>query len=338
MLKPNSGVVITGSGAKIEAGITQIFDLTASGATGVAGTWNVPNWNPYWFGAVGDGETADTVPFQAAVNLSTANGKTEIELLGGKSYLVNTLTGASGIVFIGDSVTMSGTASIKPVSLSYLNDGRTLIVSSGTGNILKTKIITAALRNEGAGWYVIYGGKAHNYTGITSVSEDASKITITYDFTAENIMSFICTPDETMIQEKIQVGATVGVSSADIYLSQNKSSGGYVYYDGAAWQSSTDETVTLAFNAGILTITHPSITGLKANVHCRNGVHLATIGALSATTTEIYIRDYAGALVTTADTNMLFYYERVSSNLYIDPTTYTSGTGNIWVYGVMEVE
>lgn len=63
MLKPESGVVITGARARIEAGLYQIFDLSASGTTGLAGTWMTEKAYPQWFGAVGDGTTVDKTAF-----------------------------------------------------------------------------------------------------------------------------------------------------------------------------------------------------------------------------------------------------------------------------------
>jgi hypothetical protein len=60
-IKMANGKAITGVSASIEAGSgQQIFDLSLSGSSGVAGTWKVEKLYPHWFGAVGaDGDYTD---------------------------------------------------------------------------------------------------------------------------------------------------------------------------------------------------------------------------------------------------------------------------------------
>jgi len=67
MLKPKSGVTITGSNAKLESGLHQIFDLTLGGAVG--GTWDIKEVYPEWFGAFG-GTTDDYIPITNAINFA----------------------------------------------------------------------------------------------------------------------------------------------------------------------------------------------------------------------------------------------------------------------------
>lgn len=72
MLKPSSGKVITGANTKIEAGLTQIFDLSAGGSLG--GTWDIKEIYPQWLGAVGDGVADGTVAIQNANDIMTSGG------------------------------------------------------------------------------------------------------------------------------------------------------------------------------------------------------------------------------------------------------------------------
>ncbi len=87
MLKPESGKVITGSWAIISAGLHKIFDLSLSGSSGIAGTWNVAEWYPEWFGAIGDGSTDDSTEFQYLIDILASGGTIKLQ---SKTYIINT--------------------------------------------------------------------------------------------------------------------------------------------------------------------------------------------------------------------------------------------------------
>lgn len=200
----------------------------------------------------------------------------------------------------------------------------------------KLKIVACVIRNTGSGWKQIGGN--HIPINVSSVTQDKSKITINYSFKAKNVVSFVAVPDETMAEEDFFMGSSVGLDSANIYITQNKSLGSYVYYNGSTWASKGDNGITATFNNGILTITHSAITGVKVSANCRDGAYIAQVGSLGTTTTQICFYDYSGKLVTTPNTKMKVYWERTSQHQPIDPATYVSSGGNIWVLGVMEVD
>lgn len=87
---------ITGANTGIQAGLVKIFSTDVI----LAGTWNVAEAYPEWFGAVGDGETNDTEPIQKAIDfLFTISGG--VVALKSASYLVDTLYMKSRVSLIG---------------------------------------------------------------------------------------------------------------------------------------------------------------------------------------------------------------------------------------------
>jgi len=198
------------------------------------------------------------------------------------------------------------------------------------------KVVACVIRNDGTGWKQITGD--HDAINVASVANDNSKITITYNFTALKVVSFVACPDETMASDFMFMGGSVGVETALINLYQNKSMGGYIYYNGTDWVTSSAEGVSgVSFSNGVLTITHSAITGIKGSVSSRTGVLVTNLGSLGSTTTEVYFRDYVGALVPSPITDMKIYFERNSSSLTVSPDNYTNANGNIWCLGVFEV-
>lgn len=82
----------------------------------------------------------------------------------------------------------------------------------------KLQQVAGTLRNTGSGWFVL-SDTDHEPIGVASVSNDTSKITVTLDFTASKVISFVATPDETYAGASIgSIGSSVGLTSIDIYL------------------------------------------------------------------------------------------------------------------------
>ena len=93
ILKPATGVTITLNGQLVQPGLTKHFDTSAAGSAVVFGATAVQKVSPRWWGAVADGATNDTVPWQAAINSLT--GTAEFAMPQGTSAL--SLTAGYGL-------------------------------------------------------------------------------------------------------------------------------------------------------------------------------------------------------------------------------------------------
>lgn len=207
------------------------------------------------------------------------------------------------------------------------------------------KTVAGVIRNDGTGWAQITTGE-HVPINIDSVTYDTSIIYVNHAIGAEKVVSLVCTPDETMAGKGFFCGASVGVDQSRIELFRTINLSAYIAYNGSAWVVSYGSGVaSVTFSNGILTITHDSVSanspvGLLrvpiAQVNCRNASYLVGVGTAGDTTTQIYIRDYAGNLVTTPTTDMRFYFNR-SAVCQVNPTNFVSEGGNIWIYGVFKM-
>lgn len=119
VLKPSTGKVITGSNAKIEAGLTQIFDLSVSGSTGLAGAWDVEAFYAEWFGAAGNGTTDDSTVLNYAIAVTPAYKPLFLT----KSYLIRSSLNITNKTYLritgGGKVNIaSGVASVTGFKMS----------------------------------------------------------------------------------------------------------------------------------------------------------------------------------------------------------------------------
>jgi hypothetical protein len=201
------------------------------------------------------------------------------------------------------------------------------------------KVVAGVMRNTGSGWALINDG-SHPALNVASITDNSTSITINFSFTSKGVVSFVATPDETMALDNVFMGASVGFSSATLQLSSAKEIGGYIAWNGSAWTTLGATGLTsFAFSGGILTITHEAVINtdsIYASVNTRNGENVSSIGSVGNTTTQVYFRDYAGALITTENTDMRIYFSR-SSGGRLNPENYTKAGSNIWFYGMFEV-
>ena len=72
-------------------------------------------------------------------------------------------------------------------------------------------------RNDGLGWQLIEDA-SHDHVGVASIGTNTTGVTVAFNFTASKIISFVAGPDERMAQAGMTVGASVGTTSAGLWI------------------------------------------------------------------------------------------------------------------------
>lgn len=234
-------------------------------------------------------------------------------------------------------------ARFAPFSQVAHNDG---IVIGTTGK--RYRHVGGVIRPNASGVWDLITDVGHQSTGVQAITQDTDNIFIAHAVSALKVVDFVCQPDETLAG-LFDTGVSVGLASTALYLSQRHISDS-ISFNGTEW-TALNNNFTMSFSAGILTLTHQSrmnlstLSRLDTAVVGRDGAstpylyQIASAG-LGNTTTAISIRDYAGALVTTPNTNMRFIIRIGDMQKRLDPSYINSvayPNGNIWFSGTFEI-
>ena len=205
----------------------------------------------------------------------------------------------------------------------------------------KYKIVACTLRSTNNVWEII-SDSIHHPINVLSVSSDADKITLFFNFESTGIGSLVCTPDDTYAQYGLQFGASVGTGQAIITPRVNRTIGGYITCDGTNFSVANCEGITsAAWSADKLVITHPSVEQAVPNIYKstvahRGGNYIAQMGGMGTLNADVEFYDFTGTRITTPNINMKIYFTRPISGKPDMDTLDISGS-NIWVFGIFEV-
>ena len=148
-----SNGTITGLNTCINAGLVKIFNTDVT----LAGTWNVAEAYPEWFGAKGDNTTDDTTVFQKTSEFAAANSSTVV--LTKKYYLADYLTLSPRTKIIG-----SGNAIVK-VNKSFIVTNRCYVANiefQATNNTEAMIKVTRTHTEEGPNYDYLLNTRIEN--------------------------------------------------------------------------------------------------------------------------------------------------------------------------------
>lgn len=217
-------------------------------------------------------------------------------------------------------------------------------VAGGAG--LKYALVAGALRNDGAGWYVI-DNETHHALNIDGISQAAQSITIDYSsLGGVRTVALVAVADEALAKAGITAGASVGPDETQVYLHGGAGIADYVSYNGSSWVSADGVFTAANFTSGVLTLTHSPIAGKGRGVTLtpRGPTFrpVVTTNANNSPTTQIMIEFYdsAGVKATTPTTDMKVFVSRDAGAERLDVAGVTTAlfpNSNIWIYGVVEL-
>lgn len=144
-------------------------------------------------------------------------------------------------------------------------------------NNKNVKFIACAIRNTGNGFEFINDTMHNPLNGATLVTE-SNRITLNYGFTAGKVLSLLATTDETLAQLGFNVGTSVGLDNAKIYLSKQDKVFGYLTKSGgsavifAKTDNISNGIADLIWESGAkrLKITHDKCYNPIPNIFTRN--------------------------------------------------------------------
>lgn len=271
-------------------------------------------------------------------------------------------------LYAGTNVTITGT---------YPNQ---TIAASGSGGIADDSInafgnqiqlyagVLKVNRSGGTNTWSMLEDADHTQLGITSVTSDASKVTVNYR-PGSKVITMLGGQDETMSFAAQTndgtpfytfgpyfLGARVFVDYAEFYLKKIVNASFLVTYNGSSWVVTGDAynpsspAWTVTWSAGRLRIKDMAAGMRKnpsANMYSPNGVvtnmkYIPTIEVISSTWVDVYFYDAStGAKYTdaTPPTDFGVYLDFGVFGNQVNPNTEdfgNTGVTNFWIFGIMK--
>tara|TARA_R110002050_G_scaffold81185_1_gene173559 strand:+ start:118 stop:882 length:765 start_codon:yes stop_codon:yes gene_type:complete len=215
---------------------------------------------------------------------------------------------------------------------------QTYINALNTGN-KKLKLYGGVCVNTAGTWSLL-NDASHTFFNLTSATTVSDRLRINYP-TVGKVISMIVTPDETYAQNGISMGASVGLSFANVIMYRDNIVD-YISWNGSSFTSSTGQVTSISYSAGLITLNHgtlisPDTTqlGIEGRAGTTTNYRYAWT-SLGASSTFIQVLNPDGSEYTgAATTDMRFSFNR-GGEVEIDATDSAIAGSNVWVMALME--
>ena len=108
-----------------------------------------------------------------------------------------------------------------------------------------------------AGTWSLLNDASHTFFNLTSATTVSDRLRINYP-TVGKVISMIVTPDETYAQNGISMGASVGLSFANVIMYRDNIVD-YISWNGSSFTSSTGQVTSISYSAGLITLNHGTL-------------------------------------------------------------------------------
>ena len=239
------------------------------------------------------------------------------------------LTGAELLAAVQSSTTKQAT----------IDQVQTYINALNTGN-KKLKLYGGVCINTAGTWSLL-DDATHTFFNLTSATTASNRLRINYP-TVGQVISMTVTPDETYAQNGISMGASVGLSFANVFMYRDNIVD-YISYNGSAFASLTGQVTSISYSAGIITLSHGALispdtfaVSIEPRVALSSVNYRYAWSSLGTSQTLIQVLNPDGSSYTgAATTDMRFSFQR-GGKVEIDATDSAISGSNVWVMALME--
>lgn len=257
-------------------------------------------------------------------------------------FTTNWTPAAGGYLQIGNAVTFS-IASGKTVDLSAVTTAGSFVTATGAGTFVGGSsfegknvrwfggVLRPTIAVDDSVTWAWLDNSDHTPIHVGAVTISNNDIRVNYDTTYSQVLTFIATTDETLAQNGIFVGATVGLSYADISMSKIYQINGYVYANtnpsGTTLNYSTEAAPTYNSTTGEITL---PITSVRLAADYAGYVVTPNEFAVAAGYTIVMDFD------TSSQTSLKFHFRKFS-----DGTVVTGSLGykvGFWLSGPLNMQ
>lgn len=230
------------------------------------------------------------------------------------------------------------TREVDPIPDPNDNIGKQLVAKSGGFEFVtlaQQGNLGCVLTADAGGVWSIVDDATYKPSGISSISQDSDKITLTYDSTWTSIATASVSTNS-VLQGSFTVNPAPGLSSCDIYISDIRLFGGQIISIGATFAVNASGITNAVWSGDNLLVTFDnSVAEDLTQISSASALALPRMLNSASTTATIDFYDYTGSKISGGTVGPGIFIRSEAGNTALNPNSVTSTNypGNkIFVY------